>query len=253
MIKKTFIFVTLLYGIFTYGQAFGDGEWLRYRLSYSNFLKGGEVTLEVSKDPNRKDGLHIKGIGATSGLVRLFFKVDDNYQTYIDKKTVLPYRFKRKINEGGYTKNLEIHFDQEKHSATVTDHKKNTKKDFKTVAGVQDMLSSVYFLRNEDLTQLKKGDELTQNLFFDNENFVFKLRFLGKEYVKTKFGKIKCLKFMPLVQKGRLFKSKESLTIWISDDENKIPVKIQASLAVGSLRAELNGFKKLTNPFNIRF
>ncbi|MBS9766724.1 MAG: DUF3108 domain-containing protein [Flavobacteriaceae bacterium] len=253
MRKKIILFITLLYGAFTYGQAFDKGEWLRYRLSYSSFLKGGEVTLKISEDPNQKDGFHIKGKGETSGLVRLFFKVDDIYQTYIDKKTVLPYHFKRKINEGGYTKNVEIKFDQEKHSATVIDHKKNTTKEFKTVEGVQDMLSSIYSLRNQDLTHLTKGDEITQHLFFDNENYIFKLRFLGKEFIKTQFGKVKCLKFMPIVQQGRLFKSKESLTIWISDDKNKIPLKIQASLAVGSLRAELNGFKKLKNPFNITF
>ncbi len=256
MRKKIVIFTVLLYSVFTYGQAFDKGEWLRYRLSYSSFLKGGEVTLKISEDPNHKDGFHIEGEGTTSGLVRLFFKVEDTYQTYIDKKTVLPYHFKRKINEGGYTKNVEIKFDQEKHLATVIDHKKNTTKEFETfkgVQGVQDMLSSIYSLRNQDLTQLKKGEEITQHLFFDNENYVFKLRFLGKEFIKTKFGKVRCLKFMPIVQQGRLFKSKESLTIWISDDKNKIPLKIQASLAVGSLRAELNGFKKLKNPFNIRF
>ncbi len=254
MSKKVFIFIVFLCSFYTYSQqSFQEGEWLRYRLSYSSFLKGGEVTMSIKKDPNNKNGLHIKGKGGTSGLVRLFFKVNDNYETYIDKRTILPYHFVRKINEGGYTKNLEIYFDQNKQLAKVVDHKKNTKKEFKTKVNVQDMLSSVYSLRNEDLTGLKKGDEITQYLFFDNSNYVFKLRFLGKELIKTKFGKVKSLKFMPVVQEGRLFKSKESLIIWISDDENKIPLKINASLAIGSLRAELSGYKKLKNPFTIVF
>jgi hypothetical protein len=79
------------------------------------------------------------------------------------------------------------------------------------------------------------------------------LLFLGKEIVKTKFGKVKSLKFRPMVQTGRVFKKQESLTIWISDDENKIPLLIKADLAVGSLRADLDQFKGLAHPFNIIF
>jgi len=71
---------------------------------------------------------------------------------------------------------------------------------------------------------------------------------LGKEVIKTKFGKVKSLKFRPLVQKGRVFKEQESLTIWISDDQNKIPLRIKATLKVGSLRADLTRFKGLVAP-----
>jgi len=88
-------------------------------------------------------------------------------------------------------------------------------------------------------------------MFFDNKSYPFKLRFLGNETVKTKFGKVKTQKFRPLVQAGRVFKEKESVTIWISADDNKIPIKMRASLAVGSLRADLDAYKGLANPFEI--
>ena len=88
-------------------------------------------------------------------------------------------------------------------------------------------------------------------MFFDGKTNPFKLRFLGKETIKTKFGKIKTLKFRPFVQAGRVFKAKESVTIWITADDNKVPVKIKASLSVGSLRAELDAYKGLANPFEI--
>jgi hypothetical protein len=90
-------------------------------------------------------------------------------------------------------------------------------------------------------------------MFFDENNYDFKLRYLGKEIIKTKFGKVATVKFRPLVQAGRVFKEDESLTVWVSDDQNKIPLRIKASLAVGSLRADLDAYKGLANPFPIIF
>ena len=79
-------------------------------------------------------------------------------------------------------------------------------------------------------------------MFFDEENYGFKLKYLGKETIKTEFGKVKTVKFRPYVMAGRVFKEEESLTLWVSADKNKIPLKIKADLAVGSLRAELRCF-----------
>ena len=111
------------------------------------------------------------------------------------------------------------------------------------------MLSSFYYLRNQDVDTLKKGDEISIDMFLDSQIYPFKLRFLGKEILKTKVGRIKTLKFRPLVQSGRIFKAQESVTLWITADKNKIPVKMKANLAVGSLRAELESYKGLPNSF----
>jgi hypothetical protein len=111
----------------------------------------------------------------------------------------------------------------------------------------------MYYLRNQDLSKLKEGEEISIKMFFDQEVNDFKLRMVGREIIKTKFGKFKTLKFRPLVQSGRVFKEQESVTVWISDDKNKVPLKIKASLAIGSLRADLDQFKGLAHPFNIIF
>ena len=119
---------------------------------------------------------------------------------------------------------------------------------------VQDMVSAYYFLRsnyNKDL--IKVGDVVSLNMFFDEENYKFKLKFLGKETINTTFGKIKTLKFRPYVMAGRVFKEEESLTLWVSDDDNKIPLRIKADLAVGSLRADLEAFKGLKHSFKVQF
>ncbi|MBL4939817.1 MAG: DUF3108 domain-containing protein [Lutibacter sp.] len=234
--------------------AFQKGEWLRYRMSYSNFLNAGYSTIEVKDTTNNnKEAFHIIGVGKSTGFISLFFKVKDNYQTFIDKETLKPYRFIRKINEGGYTKNKEIIFDYTTNEATVKDYKHNTVEKHPISSNIQDILSSLYFLRNQDLSNLIIGDEIELKMFFDEEITNFKLHYLGKEVIKSRFGKLETLKFRPLVQTGRVFKEQESVSIWITDDENKIPIKIKASLAVGSLRADLDAFKGLAHPFNIIF
>jgi hypothetical protein len=111
------------------------------------------------------------------------------------------------------------------------------------------MLSSFYYLRGRDVKRMKKGDEIAIDMFMDSQVYPFKLRFLGREVLNTKFGKINTLIFRPMVQSGRIFKAQESVTLWITDDANKIPIKMKADLAVGSLRAELEKYKGLANPF----
>ena len=111
------------------------------------------------------------------------------------------------------------------------------------------MLSSFYYLRNKDVSKFKVGDEIKLDMFIDAQTYPFRLRFLGREELRTRFGKVNTLMFRPLVQSGRVFKEEESVTIWITDDANKIPIRMKASLAVGSLRADLEAYKGLVNSF----
>jgi len=114
------------------------------------------------------------------------------------------------------------------------------------------MVSALYYLRNNlDAEEIEIGQEIVLNMFFDKNNYKFKLKFLGREILNTEFGKVSCLIFRPYVQSGRVFKEEESLTIWVSDDENKIPLLIKADLSVGSLKATLTEFKGLKHSFKI--
>ena len=221
-------------------------------MSYSGFFKAGNATLAIDTDTiNGKEVFHVTGKGWTTGVIKWFFKVKDNYQSYFDKETITPYRFKRKINEGGYKLHREIDFNYANNTAIIQNFKKKRVDTAKISGRIQDMISMYYFLRNQDLSTIKIGDEINANMFVDAEVFPFKLRFLGTEILKTRFGKIKTLRFRPMVQAGRIFKENESVTIWITADQNKIPIKLKASLAVGSLRAELDAYKGLANSFEI--
>ena len=254
--KKLFTITLILLLISTSSlfsqKAYKDGEWFKFRIHYGLF-NASFATLEVNETRlNNTPVYHIKGTGKSTGLLSLFFKVDDDYQTYIDKRTGKPYKFLRKINEGGYTKDLQIDFDHKDNEAHVFNRKKNTKKTYSVPENVHDMLSSFYYIRNQiDSDDLKPGNEMRMNMFIDDENVDFKLVFLGREIIKTKFGKIATLKFRPYVLAGRVFKEKESLTFWVSDDKNRVPVKIEADLAVGSLDADLEAYKGLKHQFSI--
>ncbi|MFK7782701.1 DUF3108 domain-containing protein [Psychroserpens sp.] len=236
-------------------SAYQDGEWFKFEMSYSNFLKAGNATLEVKDSKiNGKPVYHVVGKGWTTGAIKWFFKVKDRYESYIDKETGMPYKFVRKINEGGHTKDIEIDFDHEKQEAFIDNKKRKTHKTVATEKDVQDMVSAFYYLRNNyDTESIREGEIVTLNMFFDEENYNFKLKFLGREVLETEFGKVKTLKFRPYVMAGRVFKEQESLTLWVSADKNKIPLKIKADLAVGSLQANLEAFKGLKHSFQIQF
>ncbi|GAA3632793.1 DUF3108 domain-containing protein [Flavivirga jejuensis] len=233
--------------------AFGNGEWFKFKMSYSGFLKAGNATLTVKDSKlNNKDVYHVVGKGWTTGMIKWFFKVKDRYESYFDKKTIMPYKFVRNIDEGGHTKNLEIDFDQVNNKAYVNNKKHNKKTVIDTNPNIQDMVSTFYYLRNNiDISELKPGHEVKIDMFFDEENYGFKLQYLGEETIDTEFGEVKSLKFRPYVMAGRVFKEEESLTLWVSKDKNKVPLRIKADLAVGSLRADLEAFKGLKHPFKI--
>lgn len=254
--KKIVLFLILI-PLFSFDMrnddAFGPGEWFKFRIHYG-FVNAGYATLEV-KDAviDNKKVFHVIGKGYTTGMSRFFFKVDDLYESYIDKDSGNPYRFVRKINEGGYTKNQEGFFNQSANRIVVKDYKNKNEKTFVIPEKTQDILSSFYYLRNHpSIDKMKVGESVSIDMFFDDETTKFKLKYIGREDITTKFGVVPCMIFRPLVQSGRVFKEQESLTVWISDDDNRLPIRIKASLAVGSIKADLDAFKGLSNPFKIK-
>ena len=233
-------------------NAYDVGEWFKFRIHYG-FVNAGYATLEVKESVrDNKKVFHAIGKGYTVGMSRFFFKVDDNYESYFDKETNKPYQFVRKISEGGYTKNQEGFFNQDRNKVLVKDYKSKTENTFSVTENVQDIVSTFYFLRNHpNVDNLKVGESIVVDMFFDNEIYKFKLKFIGREKLSTKFGTAPTKIFRPIVQSGRIFKEDESLTVWISDDKNKIPLRIKANLAVGSIKADLDSYKGLKNQFKL--
>ncbi|MFZ8960056.1 MAG: DUF3108 domain-containing protein [Flavobacteriaceae bacterium] len=261
--KKSLLLFLFLLGFITNAQlndegkttpveSYQAGEWFQLRLHYGIF-NASYATLSLERDTlNGTPVFHAKGYGETTGLARWFFKVEDYYESYFDAKTGMPYKFIRNINEGGYTKNVEIDFDHRQQLARVNDKKKKTVNNFSIEPNVQDLISCFYYLRNfYPEKKLAINESFDINMFFDNENYVFKLKYLGVETIDTKFGSISCMKFRPIVQSGRVFKEQESLTLWVSDDRNRLPIRFKADILVGSIMADLENFKNLKHPFKI--
>lgn len=255
--KKVFIIFSFLLIMPVTAQkhppAFKSGEWLKFRIHYG-FLNASYATLNLSTDTiDNIPVYHVVGRGKTTGFASIFFKVDDTYESYFGRTDGKPYRFIRKINEGGYTKDIEIDFYHNEDRAILKDNKNGKELDIPVHDKVQDLLSASYYLRNRyGLEEFEIGQSLDMDMLFDDDGvYKFKLKFLGKEVIRTKFGKVECLKFRPVVQSGRVFKENESLTLWVSNDLNKIPIRIKADLAVGSLKADLDGYNGLRNQFKI--
>lgn len=254
--KKILVFLIFLTTVGFVPQkedAFGVGEWFKFRIHYG-VVNAGYATMEIREATrNNKKVFHAVGRGYTTGMSRFFFRVEDNYESYIDKVTGNPYQFVRKIDEGGYTKNQEGFFNQGSNRVTVKDYKHKTEKTFVIPDNTQDIISAFYYLRNHpNIDKLRVGESIAIDMFFDDETTKFKLKYVGTADIKTKFGVVPTMVFKPLVQSGRVFREEESLTVWISDDENKLPVRIQASLAVGSIKADIDGYRGLKHTLKIK-
>ena len=256
-IMKKILILLLLVPAFAFApqsaDAFDTGEFFKMRISYG-FIQAGYATMEIQEATrNNKKVFHAIGKGYTTGMSRFFFKVEDTYESFFDKKTGAPYQYIRKINEGGYIKDQEGFFNQTAGTVKVKDYKHKTESFYNVPDNAQDILSAFYYLRNHpDVDNLKIGESIVIDMFFDSETTKFKLKFVGNEDLKTKFGVIPTKVFKPMVQAGRVFKEEESLTMWISDDKNKLPIRLKASLAVGSLKADIDSYKGLKNTLKIK-
>ncbi|PIE50588.1 MAG: ATP-dependent exonuclease [Flavobacteriales bacterium] len=229
-----------------------DGEYLKYRIHYG-FFNAGYAQIKAKKTTYKgKPHLHIVGTGRSTGAVETFFKVRDRYETFIDAKTGLPSYYIRDVKEGNYTQHLETEFYHHNNVLRLMDKEKNETKGklIKFPKAMQDMLSAFYYLRSTKPELLRKGYKKNLNVWIDNERFPFQLRVAGKKRIKTKFGKIEAIRIIPLVKSGRVFKDKEGVELWVSNDKNLIPLSVRAKLVVGSLKADLEDYKNVKYPLN---
>jgi len=228
-------------------ESFKRGEVLRFRLHYGIIDAGtAEVSvMEENKILHDRNTFHVVGIGKSIGAFDPFFKVRDRYESYIDEEAIAPVVFIRRVDEGGFKINQEQVYDHD------TQKVMSNGKYFDIPAYTQDMISAFYYARTLDMSNAKVGDEFSLKSFIDNEIWELKIKFIGRETIKTDVGKVRCLKFRPIVQKGRVFKKSEDLNVWISDDKNHIPVRAQADVLIGSVKMDLTSYSNLANPLSL--
>ncbi len=222
---------------------FKAGEKLSYQIK-CGFIVGGTTTLSLEEtEYKNKPVFHATAIGETTGLAEQLYGVKDIYESWFDKETNLPYKQIRNIKEGSYTKYNVVTYNRENNTV------------YSMLSGMHevpekilDLASTFYYLRRIDYSRVKDGDVIFVNMYFADEIFPFHLRYMGKETLKTKFGKINCLKICPVVEPGRMFKSKDDLTIWFTDDGNFLPVLVRMDIRiVGSVILKLVKYENIMN------
>ncbi len=227
-------------------NAYKSGEQLKY-LVHFGFIDGGVASLTVEElQVGGKTIHHAKAIGKSLGVTDKLFKVRDVYESFIDANTGLPVKSIRDISEDTYKYYDEVLFNR-KENFVITKRKGKVKVPENTI----DIVSAFYYARRALFNNLTKGDILTIDTYFDDGMFTLQIRYKGTETIKTKIGKINCLKFSPVVEPGRIFDSQDDVTIWISNDKNFLPVRIQFDLMVGSLKCDLIEYQNIKNNFAI--
>ena len=228
--------------------AFKSGEILTYQIRYG-FILGGFASISLTDELHLgKPVFHTRIIGETTGLANALYGVRDIYESWFDKETNLPYKQLRNIREGHFRRYNEVTYNRENNTV-------NSK-----VSGVHDvpekildLASTFYYLRRVDFTKLKDGDVLFVNMYFADEIFPFRLRYKGKEWIRSRFGKIKCIKICPIVEVGRMFKGQDDLSIWFSDDDNRLPVLVKMEIIhVGSILLKLVKFENIANEMKLQ-
>ncbi len=227
--------------------AFQQGEKVGFNVYYTvgNLINAhagaGSFTTTLEK-LNGRSVYHVKGEGRTLPSYEWAYKAVDTYETYMDVETMQPLKFIRNINEGGYKKYQNVGFNKSNNTAITNEGV------FKVPACVHDVVSAVFYARNIDYNKLRTNDRVSINLFLDNEIYNMYIRYLGKEVISTKYGKFKAIKFKPLTIKGTIFEGGEKMTVWVTDDENRIPVRIESPIIVGKVRIDMVSFQGIRNP-----
>jgi hypothetical protein len=233
--------------------AFVRGEKLTFRVAFNSALTGsitgGKATLEVkaeNKIIDNRSTYHVVGEGKTTGFIEFFYKIHDRFESYFDQDALIARQFIRRTRENKYKKDDLVIFRQDDRLAV------SLTKVVKVPANIHDIISAFYYARNLDITDLKPGGIIEIPFFLDDSVYNSKVIFKGWETVETKLGKFRCIAFRPMVATGYAFDDPYPITIWVTDDANRLPVLIDSEQAVGRGRVELVSYSGLANPITAR-
>lgn len=250
--KKLLVFIFLIVAVKGFGQSLANvrepvfqvGEQLSYRLRYG-FITAAEAHIRVEPSDAKFDNksvYHLVAEGRTAGSFNVFYKVRNRYDSYIDRIDLSPYLYTENIREANYRRSDKARFYQDQKKIVSSNGT------FKGDGQTFDVVSAYYFARNLDISKLRIGSKFSMDYFLHDGVSKLEVQYVGKEQVKTALGTFSCLKFSPSIQPGRIFRKDSKLYLWITDDANRIPVKAQVEILVGSVTLELTSAKGLKYP-----
>ena len=238
-------------------KSFKSGEVLQYKVHYG-LINAAEATIEIDNGLHRiNDRPCYKATvtGRTTGSFDFFLRIRDTWRSYIDTTSILPQKFFRNIEENNYRKKETIDFDHVKNVAEVEKHGRDKNKvkhgTYKIPENVQDLVSGFYYLRTLNYDQRRIGEVIRVQGFFDDEVFSMDVTYKGRETVDTKAGTIRAIRLVPRMPSNKLFKGENAISVYLSDDQNKVPVLIQAEMFVGAVKVDMYKYQGLKNRLNL--
>jgi len=224
---------------------FKAGEVLQYKLRYG-FITAAEATIKVLNSDLKFDNNETYRLvvdAKTSGTFDVFYKIRDHYDSYIDKTTLTPYFYQEDVKEASYTRKDKARFTQDTKKVVSNKGTFNA-----ATTQTFDLVSAYYFARSLDISRLKIGEKFKLHYFLGDGIHQLEIKYVGKEVVKSKLGNIRCLKFSPSIEPGRIFRKDSALYLWITDDGNRVPVKAQVEIIVGAVTMEIKSADGLLYP-----
>ena len=234
-------------------NSFGRGEVINYKVHYG-LLNAAEATVETGsgvEHVNNRPCYKATVSGRTTGSFDFFLRIRDQWRAYIDTTSILPLRAQRDIAEKNYRKKETVDFDQRLDLADVQDHTHNERKSVKVANNCLELVSGFYYLRTLNFDRMKPGDVVKVPGYFDGDNFMLEIVFKGRQVVATKAGDIRVFKLVPRMPDNKLFKGENAISVYFSDDQNKIPVLFQAEMFVGSVKVDMYQCKGLKSRLNL--
>lgn len=239
----------------TFNRAFKEGEQLYYVIDY-NFgimkMNAGEARTNILvKKINGNSFYHFSTLGTNFPQYNWFFKVHDKYESFADTAELKPLRFVREVNEGSYYAYDDYIFNHKNTKVYTTEKRLNKDTNYDTLrisSCVKDVVTAVFYVRCIDFANYKMNDTIPLTFVLDGLVYPSYIRYMGIEVIKTDlFGYIRCIKLKPKLIEGTIFKGGEGMTIWITDDKNKLPVYLETPIIIGDVKIKLIKYDGLRN------
>jgi hypothetical protein len=230
--------------VFTPNESLSYEVYYHWGLIWAN---AGEATFSVNKEDFRgKTVFHLSGVGSTHKNYDWFYKVRDKFESWIDTSTLKPFRYIRNSNEGStHVYNDNYFYFPRKEASYYRIIKGKTLKDTVKINDCTfDVLTMIYFARCIDYSQYQPDTKIPISLYLDGQVYdKLYIRYVGKEKINTVLGEINCIKFKPLLIAGTIFSGGEEMTVWVTDDEKKIPVFIKTPIVVGEVQVKIKSIR----------
>jgi Protein of unknown function (DUF3108) len=235
-------------------ESFQKGEYLEYKASYGFFTVGRGTwkiqnkSVEIHDRPNYQVDVY----GRTSGLLSWLASVDDHWKSYVDTATLVTHLAVRNLKEGRYKKVDITEFFHEDSLIVVKDLDFDTgnfkeAEEYRMNDVTRGMISGFLHMRTLDFSTLAIGDTVTIKAFLDDTFYDLQVICYKREVVETKAGDFKSVVFRPVMPENSIFEGEDAILAWISDDENKIPLKVEAEMFIGHAGIELTNYSGLRN------